>query len=341
MQRNEEQQRRSSRRHQHKKSSSLSSTTSAFPSTLRRSASIGQLENAPTTPPKFFSSKAVVSPHPESSRRPSASQSRSNSIGLIRDGIGNLNRWSQSTSSSAATHTRSKSNSFSRRISLSSSQGPTLNSPSKKLQKQQSSNGDRAPANPPGDTNAPVSSITPQLPPIVALPSLQQAVDSSPSSALLATTGEAISDYFAEQRTPPRLRSTSTTDTLGLSPGPETPSRRQRRQEDGASKRGHTRQRSQASSAGTFSSEQSKERSSKHPSQKAMLSKALQKANTAVLLDNAQNFEGAIQAYSEACSLLQQVMQRSSGEDDKRKLEAIVSGFFEILLITILIFVEQ
>ncbi|KAH8596387.1 hypothetical protein B0O99DRAFT_510139 [Bisporella sp. PMI_857] len=54
-----------------------------------------------------------------------------------------------------------------------------------------------------------------------------------------------------------------------------------------------------------------------------MLSKALQKANTAVLLDNAQNFEGATQAYSEACSLLQQVMARSSGDEDRRKLEAI------------------
>ena len=56
-----------------------------------------------------------------------------------------------------------------------------------------------------------------------------------------------------------------------------------------------------------------------------MLSKALQKANTAVLLDNAQNFEGAMQAYSEACALLQQVMGRSSGDEDRRKLEAIVS----------------
>ncbi|TQS36945.1 hypothetical protein Golomagni_02595 [Golovinomyces magnicellulatus] len=65
------------------------------------------------------------------------------------------------------------------------------------------------------------------------------------------------------------------------------------------------------------------DRASKNPSQKAMLSKALQKANTAVLLDNAQNFEGAKQAYSEACALLQQVMLRSSGDNDRRKLEAI------------------
>ena len=58
---------------------------------------------------------------------------------------------------------------------------------------------------------------------------------------------------------------------------------------------------------------------------KTMLSRALQKANTAVLLDNAQNFEGAMEAYEDACKLLQQVMIRSSQEEDRRKLDAIVS----------------
>ena len=57
---------------------------------------------------------------------------------------------------------------------------------------------------------------------------------------------------------------------------------------------------------------------------KTMLSRALQKAHTAVLLDNAQNFEGAIQAYTDACDLLRQVLIRSSLEDDRRKLDAIV-----------------
>ncbi|KAI9818313.1 MAG: hypothetical protein M1832_004431 [Thelocarpon impressellum] len=66
-----------------------------------------------------------------------------------------------------------------------------------------------------------------------------------------------------------------------------------------------------------------RERPDRVPSQKAMLSKALQKANTAVLLDNAQNFEGAMEAYGHACVLLQQVMKRSSGDEDRRKLEAI------------------
>lgn len=59
---------------------------------------------------------------------------------------------------------------------------------------------------------------------------------------------------------------------------------------------------------------------------KTMLSRALQKANTAVLLDNAQNFEGAMEAYEDACKLLQQVMIRSSQDDDRRKLDAIVSS---------------
>ena len=64
-------------------------------------------------------------------------------------------------------------------------------------------------------------------------------------------------------------------------------------------------------------------------SQKAMLSKALQKANTAVLLDNAANFEGAMEAYNDACQLLQLVMLRSSGgEDEKSKLQEIVSLAF-------------
>lgn len=73
------------------------------------------------------------------------------------------------------------------------------------------------------------------------------------------------------------------------------------------------------------SREKERDRTNKTPSQKAMLSKALQKANTAVQLDNAQNFEGARRAYAEACAVLQQVLLRTSGEEDRRKLEAIVS----------------
>lgn len=89
--------------------------------------------------------------------------------------------------------------------------------------------------------------------------------------------------------------------------------------------RGHSRTRSQTTkgSIDTTGSSKGKDRSSKQPSQKAMLSRALEKANTAVQLDNARNFEGARQAYAEACDLLHQVLMRTNGEDDKKKLEAI------------------
>lgn len=56
---------------------------------------------------------------------------------------------------------------------------------------------------------------------------------------------------------------------------------------------------------------------------KNMLSKALEKANTAVLLDNAQNFAAALDAYNDACMLLQEVMDRTTGPDDRTKLDAI------------------
>ncbi|WEW57940.1 hypothetical protein PRK78_003407 [Emydomyces testavorans] len=68
---------------------------------------------------------------------------------------------------------------------------------------------------------------------------------------------------------------------------------------------------------------QERDRRRRGSSQKSMLSKALQKANTAVLLDNAANYEGAIEAYSDACDLLMQVMRRTEGPDEKQKLEEI------------------
>jgi len=65
-------------------------------------------------------------------------------------------------------------------------------------------------------------------------------------------------------------------------------------------------------------------RDGKEKDRKTMLARALQKANTAVILDNEQNWEGAVAAYSEACHLLQEVTERSSGEEELRKLNAIV-----------------
>lgn len=86
----------------------------------------------------------------------------------------------------------------------------------------------------------------------------------------------------------------------------------------------------------TEGSDAARQKDRREQDKKTMLSKALQKAHTAVLLDNAQNFEGAIEAYSDACRLLQQVLLRSTGEEDRRKLDAIVSHFAPTTMLILL-----
>lgn len=80
-----------------------------------------------------------------------------------------------------------------------------------------------------------------------------------------------------------------------------------------------------------------RERKRQGPSQKTMLSRALQKANTAVVLDNATNYEGAIEAYVDACVLLQQVMRRTGGGEERQKLEEIVRLFLSSFILMYLV----
>ena len=81
------------------------------------------------------------------------------------------------------------------------------------------------------------------------------------------------------------------------------------------------------SGGGSASMTGGKDRTQQHRafSRKMIVSKALEKANTAVRLDNVSNLEGAIVAYTDACELLQQVTLHSGGDDEKHKLEEIVS----------------
>jgi hypothetical protein len=58
---------------------------------------------------------------------------------------------------------------------------------------------------------------------------------------------------------------------------------------------------------------------------KSMLSRALKRANDAVGLDNAQDYAGAVKAYEEACECLKEVMRHSSNNEDREKLQQIVS----------------
>lgn len=81
------------------------------------------------------------------------------------------------------------------------------------------------------------------------------------------------------------------------------------------------------SSMSSTRSEHTRGRGNRSPTQKNMLSQALSKANEAVQMDNAQNIQGAIEAYVEACEILEQVMLRSSDTDDRKKLAAIRSTY--------------
>ena len=321
---------------------------------------------------------------PDPTRRASAVYPRSDNVNGVREGIGNLNRWSQSTVSSKSSSTYNRRSSFSKRLSgsfgsfgglSSAQQSPSPNA--KGIPK-----GRPSPRGSPEDpsTRAPPTQPPPVLPPIVTLTSLSQAVDAADTPSTIATITPATADlllpnnfnaaepdYFGSKwqgrsQTKSRHAIQRTATTSPLNYKPSSPKRVQFEGSDtrrpsassepvssysdrGASrahlkgrrrtsKTGHSRNPDDISkgsggtegesSASSIQSNRPKEHRRKTPSQKAMLSKALQKANHAVLLDNAQNFEGAVDAYADACALLQQVMQRSSGDEDRRKLEAVV-----------------
>ncbi|KAA6413042.1 MAG: hypothetical protein FRX48_02785 [Lasallia pustulata] len=332
--------------------------------------------------PLPFRPNRALSPDPL--RRSSAIYSPPDSVTGVREGVGNLNRWSQSTSSSKSSATNNRQNSFSRRLSgsfgtfsgFASSQSP----PPRRIVRAKSRT---PPVSSPGAALKVLRPAPATLspPPIITLPALSKAVDAADSPSTLASVTPATTDlltpstypsggadYFGEKwkgRSPPNkrvsvqrpttarspiaqpspsnrdirtgssesLRITASSDTTASFKAAQAPSRTAHRSKEKASRTGHSRNGGEAekgsggtgdeSSASSARSEQDRGRRRRPPSQKAMLSKALQKAKHAVLLDNAQNFEGAMDAYGDACALLQQVMMRSSGDDDRRKLEAI------------------
>lgn len=263
-----------------------------------------------------LSSSIAIEPY----RRSGHFHTRSSSLNGAKE-VGNLNRWSQSTEeSNGGGLYRTRSNSASR-MSVGSPLSP------KRLPKI------RRPISP---SSRPLPASRTLLPPIVTVPSLVHSgttpsTGNSPSTAglLSAAVHSTAPDYFgrswddtaprdfaAQRGSPSRSDNLDPAQASSLAPA----SNGGQAGDERPVSRGHSRNHSNAGKSSSSS-----HRSSKQPSQKAMLSKALQKANTAVLLDNAQNFEGAVEAYTEACELLQQVMVRSSGDEDRRKLEAIVS----------------
>ncbi|RYP49858.1 hypothetical protein DL768_004513 [Monosporascus sp. mg162] len=186
------------------------------------------------------------------------------------------------------------------------------------------------PSSPPLSARPPPRVRLPSLPPIVSHPPLdanpapQRADSAHPAqrpSPALGTPESVFSNHRRTELNNPwdALVAASNTSspavTRGNSPAllPAAPVVRD-------TMRGHTRNRSSTGNAG---SEPHKPEKRSKPSQKAMLSKALSKANMAVHLDNAQEYERARESYIEACDLLCQVLARTTGEEDRKKLEAI------------------
>ena len=319
---------------------------------------------------------------PEASkRRSSALYTRPDSGNGLRDGgVGNLNRWSQSTASSKSSATHNRRNSFSRRLSGSfGSFTGFANAPTASPNTTLAHRGRPSPKGSPQElpTMAPPPiNPPPMLPPIVTLSSLSQAVDSadSPSTATATpATAEILSastytptepDYFGnrwQSKSPSQVTSgvkrsapSATSRAIVPSPiiidrsgrngspgppeslySPRTTARVRNTDRRRVSQNGHRRSRGVngkgsgaadgESSASDHKDGAERPQKRKAPSQKAMLSKALEKAHHAVTLDQNSNFEGAMHAYQEACSLLRRVMTRSSGVEDRLKLDAVVS----------------
>lgn len=274
-------------------------------------------------------------------RRHSKTHSRSSSLGGLSDGFRNLNRWSISTASSRASNPASAKR-FSRRMSIDSTAlfSQSSSASPRRLHKSRPSTAGGSPE----DTRHHQPAVPPltTLPPIVQLPSLSQddlvgaalsGRDPNPDRTTYFPGPGAESEPGTFWDDSSRAGDTSYLSTSARNtPDPHPPTSAFSRDatmphtEDGPVHRekGHSRSRSQGlkSSTDSTSSQRNPSRS-KQPSQKAMLSKALQKANTAVQLDNAQNFQGARSSYREACDLLHQVLLRTAGDEDKKKLEAI------------------
>jgi hypothetical protein len=375
------------------------SASSSSVVTIQRAASLSSRSGSRTPHTKIRSQSPSESSYsapltqgtlsPDQARGTSAGHSRPNSIVGIKEGVGNLNRWSQSTTSSKNSgNGHHRRGSFSRRLSLGSGSLGSLKSithpqspPTRNVLTKSRSSPSRPSPTEPLPPPLPMSEVSSVgvLPPIITLPALSQAVESaSPSTAANITpaTTELLTpstfngaDYFTEkwkgksplvnrpmeQRLGPasieastnvHVRNASIDPTKPVSTpesvySHERSSTKRGRSRDTNFQGGHTRSTddnrkgSGGTGGGSSASSVRSERRHKTPSQKAMLSKALQKANTAVLLDNAQNFEGAMEAYADACHLLQQVMDRSAGDEDRRKLEAIVSLQPQLLSLTL------
>lgn len=267
--------------------------------------------------------------------------SRSSSAGALSDSLRNLNRWSASTASSRTSNLTG----FTKRISAEVF-GGSGHSPNRRLHKSRPSTSSISPRTTP-PARPRVESPPPVIPPLQTLPqisvgpSLEEEVRQTnvldrsspvPRPKLIIRPSDEAGLYWDGAPQIPEENSGLSSQLKpaeSLLPAATITRESTMPYTQNGDPRGHSRNRSANTSADTTSSrtrDRDRDRANRPPSQRTMLSKALAKANTAVQLDNAQNTEGARSAYSEACTLLQQVLLRTAAEEDRRKLEAIVSG---------------
>lgn len=228
----------------------------------------------------------------------------------IREGLGSVNRWSHSTASSknSTDHSSHYTENHSRMLNTTDFDHPNGANPSVEMELL-------------GSTPRVINSTTEPAICHGTTPDQGPADVVSPAAPVLELQGLYMSPAFSSG-----IMSAASAEGVVSSEQTFNPNNFQN-----PWSMKHETKRSQEMTANNFFHEYdphlSTERRRRGHSQKAMLSKALQKANTAVLLDNAANFEGAMDAYSDACQLLQLVMLRSNGgKDEKLKLQEIVSS---------------
>lgn len=300
-------------------------------------------------------------------RRSSALDPSENPAG---EGLGNLNRWSQSTDASAQSPVARRKRASSGAALAAQSMSPPRASPRASRQlidhsprasphrkaasgplrqytsAESPAKGRRQVSNPVNSVNSTSHHKTTPFGTRLHLNSddlgsPSTATIATPSTSTLVTPSKESSynqDYFGGNSSPVHLTNGDrpSISRTATAPGPalnysrlprsealQESAHRRRQSEMFGSTDGDVRSGTAISNNPTNGERRPRTRERTERDKKAMLSKALQKANTAVLLDNAQNFEAALEAYSDACRLLQQVMDRSSGADDKRKLDAI------------------
>jgi hypothetical protein len=379
-------------RSQRRKSSRTNSTSSSVV-TVKKAASVSSRSGSrtphsatrPRSPDEFGPQLAALleSSFDRSTRgRRSGSWSRPGSSSGIKEGVGNLNRWSQSTTSSASGQenglSRKRKSSTSKHMSIGLLPMPAFDGfdgprnlevddvrPSSRMSPGQKLHRLDAPVLPTLDPNIRLTSIGDLRAPSSGSNPLEtpSTGNVTPLTTELLMLPTAPTNYFEEQWSArPRAPSNGPRLTLRTGKGTESPKAQRSFQRSPQApidlatkpmpalpseastidaevsvrvwKAGHTRGQGQdrtgsgdtetGSSTSSAESERHPQQYQRSPVQRSMLSQALSRANSAVLLDNTQDFRGAIEAYEDACQLLHLVMLRSPGNEDRSKLQAIV-----------------